>query len=90
MLGINLGEIVAILVVAIIVLKPEDIPGLLRTAGKMVAKFQAFSREITDALHGTIRETGIHEVQHEMTEIIDLEGKPQQAYDVTKIEELKR
>ena len=55
MLGVGWGEIILILVVAVLVVPPEDLPKLMRELGRWVARARkivdAAKKEFEDAMH---------------------------------------
>ena len=55
MLGVGWGEIILILVVAVLVVPPEDLPKLMRELGRWVARARKIvdsaKKEFEDALH---------------------------------------
>ncbi|MCR5108406.1 MAG: twin-arginine translocase TatA/TatE family subunit [Lachnospiraceae bacterium] len=51
MAGIGFGEILLILLVAFIIVGPEDLPKLARKVGKQVKKLKTLMREINDDIN---------------------------------------
>jgi hypothetical protein len=58
-----------------------------------VARFAREVRSLAESIRGQVSkladEVGIDELKREVTTIVDLEGKPQIAYDVRTLEDLK-
>ncbi len=79
MLDIGWSEMLVIVVVAIIVIGPRDLPGVLRTVGRWIGKVRSLSREFQRNLNDIARETEIDEVQRtirETTNLGSVGGKP--------------
>lgn len=84
MLDLGIWEIVTIFIVAVLVLKPEDVPELMRTAGKWFGKLRNMSNEISRTLHQAT------DVRYDVRKVVDMDGNIREAYDVKQIEELNR
>ncbi len=79
MLDIGWSEMLVIVVVAIIVIGPRDLPGVLRTVGRWIGKVRSLSREFQRNLNDIARETEFDEVQRTIRETTNLGavgGKP--------------
>jgi Tat protein translocase TatB subunit len=48
MIGMGAGELLIILLVAFVVVGPEDLPKVARKIGKAVKRFRSAMRELTD------------------------------------------
>jgi Sec-independent protein translocase protein TatA len=48
MFGIGLGEIAVVLAVALVLIKPEDLPALFRRAGRLWGELRAMSDKARD------------------------------------------
>ena len=72
MLDIGWSEMLVIVVVAIIVIGPRDLPGVLRTVGKWVGKARKLSREFQRNLNDIARETEFDQVQRSIRETTNL------------------
>jgi len=93
MFDIGWTEITVILVVAIIVIGPKDLPKVLRTVGQWVAKAKAMTRDFRSHVDEMIRETEIDEVKKQIDSIdkfdanstlentIDADGDIREAFD---------
>lgn len=93
MFDIGWTEITVILVIAIIVIGPKDLPKVLRTVGQWVAKAKAMTRDFRGHVDEMIRETEIDEVKKQIDSIdkfdansalentIDAEGDIREAFD---------
>ena len=67
--GIGSTELLVIVVVALLVVGPKDLPRLLRTIGNFVAKVRGLAREFQGHLDEAMRETGIDEVKDNVTKM---------------------
>lgn len=63
MFGLGFGEIVVIAVLALVVLGPRELPTLLRSLGRMIAKLRRTTSNIRkeSGIDDIIREEGLHE-----------------------------
>lgn len=75
------GELLLIAVVAIIFVKPEDLPGLARSAAGLVKKLKSMSREFTEVFTKELAEPKGY--------IKDLKGQMQKTYDISDLTEKK-
>lgn len=82
MFGISLMEFIFIAVAALLIVKPEDIPSLLKNIGKFIGKFQRISQEIMQAVE--------IESNKPNRKIIDLDGVEQDAYSTEEVKELEK
>lgn len=73
MFGIGLSEIAVIALVAIIFIKPEDLPAFFRKAGKFYAKVKKAYDEVNDVKDQVIREI---ESAAKLDDDKSLEAKP--------------
>ncbi len=93
MFGIGFSELLLIAVAALVLIGPKDLPVVLRHASKFLSEFRALYRGLKYQMTELMDEVGLEDFRQElhqnMTTIIDLEGKPQQAYDVRELENLK-
>ena len=63
MFSIGYSEIVLILVVALVVLKPEDWPNLLYSLGRFFRSLQIFFNHGTRAIHQVIEDVELEEIR---------------------------
>ncbi|MFT6773875.1 MAG: sec-independent protein translocase protein TatB [Paracoccaceae bacterium] len=61
MFDIGWAELLAIGALALIVVGPKDLPGMLRTGGRMVAKARGMAREFQGAMEDAAREADLKE-----------------------------
>jgi len=55
MFGIGSGELIVILVVALVLLGPQKLPGILRAAGKGYAQLRRMTMDVRSTLESEIR-----------------------------------
>ncbi len=97
MFDLSLAEILVIIVLAIIIIKPEDMPEIMRTIGKIIGKIKRMTREFTaifDDVSGDIKKD-IKEIQdeaekagYELHEITDQDGNIHKAYNIDDLEDM--
>jgi sec-independent protein translocase protein TatB len=82
MFGIDSSELLLIAIVALVVIGPKELPGLLRTWGKWMAQMRAMASEFRGHVDEMVRQSDLDEVKKQLTDAstgIDL-----QALDPTK------
>ena len=79
MFGIGLPEFLVILVVAVVVIVPKDLPRALYQAGKLLRKFRALTADIQKSLDHVLHEG-------ELDDIVQQANKPGGADLQQKIE----
>ena len=82
MFGIDSSELLLIAIVALVVIGPKELPGLLRTWGKWMAQMRAMASEFRGHVDEMVRQSELDEVKKQLTDAstgIDL-----QALDPTK------
>jgi sec-independent protein translocase protein TatB len=67
--GIGYTELVVIALVAIIVIGPKDLPGVLRGLGRMTTKMRSMAREFQGHMDAAMKEAGLDEVKKEIQTI---------------------
>ncbi|MBX9725784.1 MAG: Sec-independent protein translocase protein TatB [Rickettsiales bacterium] len=90
MLDIGFSELLLIAVVALIVIGPKDLPAVIRHGAKFLREMREVYAGLKRQMTEVMDEVGVNDIKREMTTIIDLEGKPQQAFDVKELEALKQ
>ena len=65
----GLFELVLVAVVALIVVGPKDLPKLMRSAGRLVAKARSLAGEFTAAFDQMAREAEMEELRKEIDEL---------------------
>jgi len=62
--GIGLPEFLVILVVAVVVIGPKDLPRALYNAGKLLRKFRVFTADIQRSLDHVLHEGELDDIVH--------------------------
>ena len=62
-------ELMVVAIVALIVVGPRDLPGLMRSAGRMAAQARRMAAEFTSAFEQMAREAEIDELRQEVDAI---------------------
>jgi Sec-independent protein translocase protein TatA len=80
------GEILVILIVAIIVIKPEDWPAVFRACSNIFKKLLALKNESKKFLNQIHQEIGVEEIKSNMTtKIKGDDGNFYETYDITDL-----
>lgn len=69
MFDIGWTELLVVAVVAIIVVGPKDLPGMLRSIGRTVGQLRRMANDFTRQFDEAIRESELHEVRDSVNEI---------------------
>lgn len=85
MLNLGFSELLLIFVAAILFIGPKDYPAVIRAFSKAYREFRGLVDGMRAQVHGVAREAGLHEVEARTRTIIDLEGKPQIAYELDDV-----
>lgn len=85
MLDIGWPELVVILVVALIVIGPKDLPRVLHTVGKWVRKARALSREFQNSIDDMVREADLEDVRKQAQQLrqMNLKNELEKTIDPT-------
>lgn len=89
MLDIGISELLLIVVVGLIVIKPQDLPVVVRHVAGFLRELRGIYLGLKDQMHKVMEEAGMDDIRHNVTTIIDLDGKPQKAYDVRELASLE-
>jgi sec-independent protein translocase protein TatB len=93
MFDIGWTEITVILIIAIIVIGPKDLPRVMRTVGEWVGKAKAMTREFRGHVDDMVRDTELSELKNDIDSVgsldantllensIDAEGEIKNALD---------
>ncbi len=89
MFDISFGELILVVAIAIIFLKPEDVPKVLRAVAKAIRWVKETSREFTSIFDDLAKESGIKDIERDLTIKPTLvkgdDGKYYEAYDLANI-----
>ena len=69
MLDIGWSELLVLVIVAVVVVGPKDLPRLMRTVGRYTGKARALAREFRASFNELGRETELEEINREMEKI---------------------
>lgn len=89
MLGLNFSEILLIAVVAFVAIGPKELPTVVRHIAAFIRELRGITSGVRAQFDDVMREAGLDDVIDKTTTIIDLEGKPQTAYDVRGLKTLE-
>src|SRR5258708_28750204 len=67
MFGIDSSELLLIAIVALVVIGPKELPGLLRTWGKWMAQMRAMASEFRGHVDEMVRQSELDEVKKQLT-----------------------
>src|SRR5258708_32007011 len=82
MFGIDSSELLLIAIVALVVIGPKELPGLLRTWGKWMAQMRAMASEFRGHVDEMVRQSELDEVKKQLTDAST--GVDLQSLDPTK------
>lgn len=97
MLGLSWAETIVILLVALMVIGPKDLPPIIRAAKQAIAKLKALQNEMTTVLNDAMKESGLEDVSktldgeaaslnEEIRYLIDMNGNKQRVYDISDLQ----
>lgn len=81
MFDFSATEFLVIALVALIVIGPRELPGLLRQIGQMVGKVRRMASEFQDQLNTAVESSEIQEIKNEVGKIAD-DAKIDMDYDI--------
>ncbi len=81
MFGIDSSELLLIAIVALVVIGPKELPGLLRTWGKWMAQMRGMASEFRGHVDEMVRQSELDEVKKQLT---GASGLDLQSLDPTK------
>ena len=89
MLDFSLSEMALIALVGILVIKPEDLPAVIRAVKGIKQKIHNLKQEVSDSIADidalkTLKED-YDAIEKEFKTITDLNGNPQRIYDIEAI-----
>lgn len=96
MFGLSWAETFVILVVALLVIKPHDIPGIVRGVRGFFQKCKQLQQEVSSSLTDVFDQEEINDLKKEaqsinkdINYIVDMDGNLQETYDVKSLLEEK-
>jgi len=63
MFDIGIGELLVILIVAVVVIGPKDLPLAMRTAGRWIGKMRRMSAHFRSGIDAMVREAELEEME---------------------------
>lgn len=75
MFGIDGPEFLVILLVLIVVVGPKDLPQMMRSFGKFVARMRTTANEFRQQFDDAMREADLDEVRKTLSEVADLDPR---------------
>ena len=103
MFGFSLAELLVVFLVALLFIKPDDLPEIARFAGKMVFKGKKALNDLKKYFKDVEQDLGIDELKNEInrgiaeesaklkeleaTIIVDMDGNEHKVYDVQELRE---
>lgn len=88
MFDVGLSELALIALVGLIVIGPKDMPVVARYIMAGIRELKQFASGVKKQVEQMADEAGLNELKHNT--IIDLNGKPQIAYDISDLEDTSR
>jgi len=86
MFDLSLSESLVILLVLVLVVGPEDIPGVVKKISGCIKKIKSYARDFHDAVDEIVEETGAKDLQKEVKkQVLDLEGNITEVYDLSDV-----
>ncbi len=89
MLDFSFAELLLIVIVAVIFIKPGDLPVIIRAISKAMSSIRSLSNEVKQAFDDVARETGLHDAKQtldaELRMIQGDDGKMYESYDIKNI-----
>lgn len=87
MFGLSLAEIAIILLVAIVVIGPKELPTVIRALARVFHQLRGLAHEFRRNFDELTEEAELKKISDDLTSmptIIDLEGNEQRTYDISE------
>lgn len=88
MFDLSFAEIVIIAVVALVVIKPEDFPVVMKAAGGFLRKIKNIAGDFMGIFDDITSDSS--DKESKTRNIVDLDGNIQKTYDVSELAELTK
>ena len=62
MFGLSLPELFVISLIALLLIKPEDAPEVMRAIGKFIGRIKRMTKEVTDSFNEVINDEDVKEI----------------------------
>jgi Tat protein translocase TatB subunit len=86
--GIGFSELALVAVAALIFIGPEDLPKVMRQMVKFFRELRQIGQGLKAQFDEVMVEAGVDEIKTATRTVIDLDGKPQIAYDVSRLRDV--
>lgn len=86
MFDIGFTELLLIAVVTLVFVGPKDLPKVARYIISFIRELKGIAAKVKAHVDDVVEQSGINEVQTATRTIIDLDGKPQIAYDLSELQ----
>jgi sec-independent protein translocase protein TatB len=86
MFDIGFTELLLIAVVTLVFVGPKDLPKVARYIVSFVREVKGVVAKVKAEVNQVVEESGVNEAKAATRTIIDLEGKPQIAYDLSELQ----
>lgn len=97
MFDLSWSEITIILVLAILIIDPKDIPGIMKSVGKLIGKVKRVGKDFMSAIEDAAGEERINEFRNQIereqqiiSKAVDMNGDVQEQYDPSDIVDTSR
>jgi|GEM_PF-3457157 len=87
MLNVGFSELLLISAIGLVAIGPKELPTVMRHVVKFFRELQGLGDSVKRQMHEVVKESGLEDFPKTAT-IIDLDGKKQQAYDVSDLHQL--
>lgn len=93
MFGLSLGETAIILLVALVVVGPKELPQVIKVCAGFISYIKGLISDFKAQVEEVAKDAGLHDIRKELEEnevftqmptIIDLEGNPQPVFDISE------
>ena len=74
MFDIDSGKLLILGVIALIVIKPKDLPGVMRQVGATIGQLRRMAAEFQGQFKDAMREAELDELKKDMAKVADLDG----------------
>ncbi len=74
MFDIDSGKLLILAVIALIVIKPKDLPGVMRQVGATIGQLRRMAGEFQGQFRDALREAELDDLKKDMAKMTDLDG----------------
>lgn len=85
MFDLSLGELVLIAVVVVVCIGPRELPTVLRAVAKAMRSLRSLGAEIRAAFDELAEESGVKDLERDITMIKGDDGRFYESYDMSKL-----